>query len=88
MTNANTEIPPVTLIKTDSTTGDFPAILKKLLTLKRSICSVVSFQYSCERYIEQIELLKMLYFPRLLNTPPPPPPREVYEVLFLEGCRF
>ena len=52
----------------------FPAILKSLLTLKRSICSGVGFQYSCEWYIEQIELLKMLNFPRLSNTP-----REIYE---------
>ena len=63
--------------KIDSTTDDFPAILKSLLTLKRSICSGVGFQYSCEWYSEQIELLKMLNFPRLSNTP-----REIYEVLF------
>ena len=46
---------PVILLKIDSTTEDFTAILKRLLTLKRSICSGVGFPYSCEWYIEQIE---------------------------------
>ena len=62
---------------------DFPAILKSLLTLKRSICSDDGFQYSCQWYAKQIELLKMLNFPRLSNTA-----REVYEDLCLEACRF
>ena len=39
---------PVILLKIDSTTEDFTVILKRLLTLKRSICSGVGFQYSCE----------------------------------------
>ena len=38
------------------------------ITLKRSICSGVCFQYSCEWYIEQIKLLKMLNFQRLSNN--------------------
>ena len=50
-------------------------------TLKRSICSGVCFQYSCEWYIEQIKLLKMLNFQRLSNNP-----QEMYEVSVLEVC--
>ena len=34
-------------------------LLMIYITLKRSICSGVCFQYSCEWYIEQIKLLKL-----------------------------
>ena len=75
-------ISPITVLKIDSTTDDLQVILKSLLTLKRSICSGVCFQYSCEWYIEQIKLLKMLNFQRLSNNP-----QEIYEVSVLEACR-
>ena len=58
------------------------AYLMIYITLKRSICSGVCFQYSCEWYIEQIKLLKMLNFQRLSNNP-----QEIYEVSVLEACR-
>ena len=62
----------------------FPSDLKKsLLTLKRSIYSRVGFQYSYVWYIEHIELVKLLNFPKVSNTP-----REIYEEFFLEACRF
>ena len=75
-------ISPITVLKIDSTTDDLQVILKSLLTRKRSICSGVCFQYSCEWYTEQIKLLKMLNFRRLSNNY-----REIYEVSFLEACR-
>ena len=58
------------------------ACLMIYITLKRSICSGVCFQYSCEWYIEQIKLLKMLNFQRLSNNP-----QEMHEVSVLEACR-
>ena len=61
----------------------FASDLKKsLFGLKRSICSGACFQCSCEWYIEQIKLLKMINFRRLSNNP-----QEIYEVSVLEACR-
>ena len=74
---------PVTLLKIDSTTDGFPAILKSLLTLKGSICSGVYFQYSYEQYIEQMKLLKTLIFPRVPNTP-----EKYMKSFFLEASMF
>ena len=52
------------------------------ITLKRSICSGLCFQYSCEWYIEHIKLLKIINFQRLSKNP-----QEIYEVFVLEVCR-
>ena len=43
----NTEISPVTLLRSDSTTDAFPVISKILGTLTENICGGVSFRYSC-----------------------------------------
>ena len=43
----NTEISPVTLLRSDSTTDTFPVISKILGALTENICGGVSFRYSC-----------------------------------------
>ena len=43
----NTEIYPVTLLRSDSTTDAFPVISKILGTLTENICGEVSFRYNC-----------------------------------------
>ena len=58
------------------------ACLMIYVTFKGRICSDVCFQYSCEWYIEQIKLLKMLNFQRLSNNL-----QEICEVSVLEAYR-
>ena len=43
----NTEISPVTLLRSDSTTDAFPVTSKILGTLTQNICDGASFWYSC-----------------------------------------
>ena len=69
----------------------FPSVLKSLLTLKRGICSGVSFQYSCEWYIGQVKLLERNYAKQvfLVIFQDFETLSEKYmKVLVLETCRF
>ena len=64
-------------------TDDFPTILKSLFAPKKSICSGVTFQYSCEWYIQQINCLKCLNLCDFQTSL-----KKYMKCFFLEACRF
>ena len=56
----NVETSLATLLKKGSIANHFPAILKSLLTLTKSICGGADFQYSYKGNIGHVELFNPL----------------------------